>query len=129
MDWTDLIAKSLELANVTAQKYGPMAWETMLLLKRIEGIQALIPGIICFVAAPVAAYILRRHWKTAKAAYDGYGYFDLTDTNPAIVLPCAAITFFGSAAAIIRLLDMWNWVAVFYPELAIAHDILEKVTQ
>ncbi len=131
MNWTDLLNRAMELSNVIVNKYGPVAWETMLTLKRIDGIQSLILGLFCFITALIAVNMLKKHWDLKKSLYDEtrYGNFGLEDTDPAVVFPTFFIVIFSGVGLINYWGSIWTWVAVFYPELAIAHDIMTKVTQ
>ncbi len=128
MNWTDLLNRAMELSNVIVNKYGPVAWETMLTLKRIEGIANLFYGLKLITIGVVIVTLV--YWIGNKIAS--------TIDNEIDKLCCRFIPT-GIALAIMMavcigpglmwLTSIWNWIAVFYPELAIAHDIMTKVIQ
>lgn len=145
MDWSQLIEKSVAFATQLTDKYGSVAWETMKTLKMIEGFQWLAIGFL-FVLIIIVGNKLMWAWQarlTANAAKhwqeridnasDAYYKQKAKEAEKDEFWGMGIVTVIVSCLlaipAFLNLANIWNWVAVFYPELAIAHDLLQKVTQ
>lgn len=51
-----------------------------------------------------------------------------TESQAAFVIIPGAIAVLAALVAAVRLADIWAWIAAFQPELALAHDIMQRVT-
>lgn len=95
-------------------KYTPDMIQAALGVTIISGIQELIYGLIWFI---VFIYVFR-YWKTHK-----WTNKEAEQTKLVFSGIGSVICFIGT---IDQLCDIWNWTAVFYPKLYIAHQIIEK---
>lgn len=148
------ISDILRALQEGAQQYGPKALEVALQLKRLEGIGDLLSGLAGAVGLAIIARILwkifaprpitpEQQSRVDELKAKGYarrstdedrelnkltGNTDFLD-HPELMfhvfwlLPIAVC--FAAAS---ELLDIWNWAAVFQPGLALAHDILQKIS-
>lgn len=106
-------------------KHGPDAVNAAAEVQQINGINTLVGGLgyAAFggVAILLAKYCLRR-LSGVEDPYDtgsvGWG------AGTAATSALALIMAYATLAA---LLDVWAWVALFNPKLALAHAILAKV--
>lgn len=88
----------------------------MLAVVRVEGISALVIGL---VATIILVFSIRYciMWFKEALSEGSDGHFALGIIS-ALVGILAAIFSFGT------LLDVWNWVKIFSPEVALAKQIL-----
>lgn len=116
------LVKSLQQAAV---QYGPEALQLVLNLRRLDALAQLASGLIAvavvFLFFKVFQYLQCR-W-TLKEISENDMEIPLGVAYMALVLGIIGCSIW----AISDLLDFWNWVGVFRPDLAIAHDIYEKV--
>lgn len=137
-----------------AEQYGPQALDVALALKRVEGIGVLAVGLLCLLGLiplmwwtwkkirpptrtpEIAARIAELEkvgWRGRSNSEDDelaalkYGAINFQNpTGLAYLLafiPAAVLAGYATP-----LLNVWNWVAAFRPDLALAHDVLLKLT-
>ena len=114
-----------KLEALVAQ-HGPQAVDTAAEVVRVGAIGDLIVGAGCAVATALIWRTLHRvsttRWKETDVFDDPMGPFPMIALLAAGFLSC--VTTIG---ALEGLLDVWNWVALFNPKLALAHQILSRV--
>lgn len=135
-------AQIAELAAI----YGETAWSTALFIVQIDAMsRLLVSGAFLSVAFGVLFYLLR------PSGLAWVAYERVSATWAAYMAPCASVhgpesrahnvamtrlVFVwggGVIAAIVAalnlptLLNVWNWVAIFYPELYLAKRALDAV--
>lgn len=116
------IAKLGELVS----KHGPQAVDLAAQVVQVQAVGNLGIGVLTS-AASIAGFIgVARHIQSTKARY-GERY-DITDTSPVIVAGGGTISAIAGLVALTYLLDVWNWVALSNPKLALAHQVLTRVT-
>lgn len=122
------IAKLGELVS----KHGPQAVDLAASVIQVDAL-----GSLLFGAAMIPAAVLT--WRAARKAFtlanrkirnesyrhievyrDQFGWWMATSAGAAATLVFALI-------AASNLLHVWNWVALFNPKLALAHEVLSKV--
>lgn len=123
MDWSKFVEKALEISTFIVNNYGPKAWEVMLQLKQIEGAQNLVWGALLFLLA-IAVLVSGHHIGKVLVKKAPYGHDDADYYFPLTI--SVILGFFISLSAWAFLFNVWNWIALFWPELAIAHDVMEK---
>lgn len=123
---TDKMIEAIEHVSakiaLLADKYGPEIIETGLSVVRLTGLNKLILSVGGALVGGVVAYVAY-HWVRKECA----GKDDFFDTNPIVVFFGGIAAFFGAVAAsvnIFKVLDIWNWVAIFEPKLYIARKLL-----
>lgn len=107
-----LISMVIKRIDDLVASHGSAAWETVLMLTRLEGLMIIGIGWLSLLFS--AALLI--YWKME----DEDDYKD--DRSWAAVV--------GIGFGIVGIgfnLALWQWVAIFYPELKIASDILWKV--
>lgn len=90
---------------------------------RVEAISDLVFGAIGALVTVLTIRIAKGRYRSHMAEHQGDDLIDV----PHIVLPAALIIIFAAAYAGHGLLNVWNWVALFDPELALAHKLITKV--
>lgn len=121
----DQVQSGLAKAGALASEHAPQAVDALLWVKRIEGIQVLATSLLFLVigiAGLVAVYKLGK--KSVLLLKD---YEDAGAPLLALTIMIAVFAFPFTFKSIYAILDVWNYVAIFKPELAIAHDIIETV--
>jgi len=118
---TDETQKAVELLDklaTLAEKYTPQVYQTAVNVVQIQAIGELcLSALFLFVLYFSCKSVLKLHKQ---------GFFDDID-EAACVISC----IFGISAALAtgayslsNLFDVWNWVALFKPDLALAYKIL-----
>lgn len=106
-----------------AGKAAPHVVEYAIRVKFYDGLGSIVGGFIALFFLILILGIMYRH---RAAIIDSFEYCDAPHVS-------AGAVFFGLGAVILifpafgLLLDTWNWVAVFDPKIALAHDLFEKV--
>jgi len=107
-----------KLAEVAAQ-VGPQVQDLALTSVRVSGAASLMEGL---AFALVLLALFRYGWTRALRAHAEQDYADIDGSMA--VAACVVATV-GLGICVIGLLgDLWNWVAVFRPELYVAHKLL-----
>jgi len=107
-----LEAKAVELLDKLEKitiTLAPQALDIAEGCMRVSGLQEVITGLIVLAISSLISY------KTSKKDYDGY------DPAPTFIY------FICTGAAVVGfccVLDIWNWIAIFNPKLAIANKLL-----
>ena len=120
-----------------AATYGELAWETTLTIVRIDAAQSLLVGVILAAMAVAAIFWvvapLGKNFRAALRAEPDDDYYSMARRTDAVFgygIGCGVScvpTAFMSIAAFNRLFDVWNWVALFAPELYLAKRALDAV--
>lgn len=118
-------ATQLQHALVNA---APKVWDVLVQVKRVDCIGNLTGTVVgCVVLLIVAAKLwqnCRTYWKRTETDYD--------DALKVVAvfsgLGAVGCGGFSLGAFLFTVLNQWVWIGVFYPQLAVAHDIISKVT-
>lgn len=116
----DKVVSYLDLIAKAAEKAGPQVMKFAVAQERWNGIGDVTVGFFLFVVFLVALWVFNRN---LKAACD--------NEDPATGL-CIVSGICGLLALVIgctELLNIWNWVAIFNPRIALFHDILDRFLQ
>lgn len=125
----DLMEQSVLFARDFIAKHGPQAWDAVLWIYRINGICELLIALLLFVLAAIG-------WKTwswcekqaTTRKAERTSHYD--DGHLAWLVPgrvILGVSFIAVIFGLIGLFDVWTWVKVFYPDLAVARDVFNKV--
>lgn len=102
---------------------APEALDVALKVTVLRGAGNLLIGVILAFAAILLWPVVARAYK-----HDRENPYS-TDTKHMFILVFGSV---GVGCAIlfaaITLLDIWNWIRVFAPDLALAHDVLARFT-
>jgi len=114
----------LDKLETLAEKYTPETIDAALAAVSVSGIGDILFGVFGLVGIAVASKPIRKlinymHQKDKDEPYELWdlGLCPTWATYSLVTLPL-------SIAAICNLLDIWNWVAIFQPKLALAHQIM-----
>ncbi len=125
-----------------AQQYGPKAWEIVCGVKRMESLGELLWGLCWVIMFCVSMWVggsMRRWYKKCEAEELAKTPEEhLTEKQKTerfndkmcymiaytIYLFVSIALFGGNMAGYI--FNIWNWIGVFDPGIAIAHDIMQK---
>lgn len=141
MDFTQWLQRAGELATTVINKYGPVAWDTLLTLKVIEGLQLLVLGgfgLVLVVVLLSISYVQNKKYNqyfAAQLEHYNKPTARRSDAPPdetwrgILAIVSLIIAGFSFVISLVILLNIWNWIAVFKPELAIAHDIMTRVVK
>jgi len=124
-DMVDLVEKSALFMEAFIKTHGPTAWETTLQVYRINALQSIVATVItCLVFYVVLLKIWHSYHTEKQRCLKTEGFNDC-DATPYLCL--AAIPCVIALIATIFLFDIWMWVQLFKPELAITRDVLNKI--
>jgi hypothetical protein len=122
----DLLQHLLEQIQNTVVHFTPIAWQILCNIKRIDSLNDIIGGLIAGgVAITLGRYVkslCRWVLKVSENDSDGFSTFCAGTFAIAVYLVGIASAIFS----IYTLTNIWEWVGIFYPGLAIAHDLYIK---
>ena len=119
------LVEMLDKINSSIIDIAPKAYELMLNVKQAESIAYLLLGFVMLAASTTLAYLWFRNYRyaEAKAKESIGGYWP----EPCVVLAVVVVFLFvpSTICMLHNILDVWNWIGAFKPELALAKDILD----
>ena len=113
-----------KLEKLTTQ-YAPEVLDAAASAVRVTGIGNIITGIGSMVSAAIVIWIAKNFANICRKKKEEEGYMSEWELGMGLSLAVGGIT--GSVLSIVflfRLLNIWNWIAIFNPKLALAHKIL-----
>lgn len=120
----ELESKILELVNV-AEKLVDPSIDIIITATRVDGLASVFSGVTWLVLMLVLVKLARSSWVKCVESKDTLS--NVTDLWGFV----AFLSCFGALMSLVfvmgYLLDLWTWVAIFYPELYIAHTLIGKV--
>lgn len=119
MDFEKYLDKAIELGTNAVNQHGQQAWDTILWLQRLSSIQMLLIAFIGIIFL-YASYFFGK--KTRVTYEEDYG----SGFVPAYAIASGVCGVIGAICAT-EFLNVWNWVGLFYPELALAKQALDAV--
>ena len=116
--------QALDLAKDLTTEYGPKAYEAVLLIKKMNGVQHLGLGFALAGLATAFFFVSRSLYKKAQR-------LDWRLRDPYYIVSFSSAVSGGitSVIAAIKLLNVWNWIAVLWPDIALVHDLIDHVTK
>jgi hypothetical protein len=123
----NLLEQSAMFAKEFIEKHGPQAWDAVLLVNKMIALNTMMYalfGMLCAVGFMLTArFYLRKmneKWEEWGCEFsDGFCY-----------APFAVLCGMGVSLMLINLYtlaNVWLWVRLFNPALAITHDVYIKV--
>ena len=111
----ELGTKAMELIE-KLESISPMLTDTVLTAVQVDAASRLVAGLVCLAIAVVGLRMCRaKAWAFMidDDAYGGEGWVVMS-----------IFSFFLLAVATGFLFNVWNWAAMFYPELYLAKQVL-----
>jgi len=116
-----MAAEVVDRFTQLAQQYGQAVVDMGLAVVRVEaashllvGLLFTVLGVVCLVKGTVPAWKAFRN--NLEADHPGWFFLGCVCSVPTVVFGVLGFN---------RLFELWNWVGLVYPELWIAHRILE----
>lgn len=113
----DKISGYLDLIAKAASKAGPQVMKFAVAQEYWSGIGDIIIGFFFLIVALIGIVLFFRYLKDLRDMVEPGG-------------PIALVGGIGGIVSLVvsglNLLDIWNWVAVFNPRIALFHDILNR---
>ncbi len=110
-----------QILNKLTNEWAPAVLELGIQMKFWDGVGTIIIGVSLLGLSILLGMLSRYFWRKHRAKlYAGCDF---------------GAVFFGMISVLllvpvgILLLDIWNWVAIFNPKLALAHDIFERLVK
>lgn len=121
---SDLQDKALELLErfeTLAVEFTPKVIDAAVDVTMVNGMQQLLTSVILLIVSVLS-------YKCCKFNYTKFDTCDI-DSGGALAysvvcIVCCAICIILPIIAVPLLFDVWNWVALFNPELALARQIM-----
>ena len=124
----DLEQKTVEILDkldALATQYTPEVVDGAIAAVQVTGVGNIIWGLAGAVCAYLCWWLSRNFTQYARKKKQEDGY--MSDWELGIAIGFGAGIFFTGLMAmlsVVYLFDIWNWVAIFNPKLALAHRIL-----
>ena len=126
--------KLLEYADKVEQalaQYGPEAYEMAVKAQFYDGLGSIITGfVLLLIVAGLGfgvRFLVRRGSKVAEESTELFSSLELPYYSGAVIVGAVGTTLL--LRAMMNLLDTWNWVSIFDPELAFLREVVTQVTQ
>lgn len=122
MNWEQKLAEYLEAFEAAAVDMGPKTLELALQITRVEAIGSLVLGLFLAGVVALMAFVIVRGvglMRTRDFHDEGIG--------SSMIAGGGIVGFTTLLFAAELLLDIWNWVGAFAPQIKLAKDILDKV--
>jgi Co/Zn/Cd efflux system component len=113
----DKISEYVDIISKAAMKAGPQVMQFAIQNQRWCGVQDLAVGCFFLLIAVVCAFLFHRHAKHVK---------DCEEPGLSLAVGSGIVGIITLILSACSLLNIWNWVAVFNPKIALFHDILTK---
>lgn len=124
---SDLEQKAIEMLDkieAIAENYAPEVSELALQAVRVSAIGELLYGLISIISVPVIFVVGTRAAAFFKEKKKEDGMYSSWEVGIGMSFICTIIGCSVFAISGIQVLfNVWNWVAIFSPELALAHQI------
>ena len=104
---------------------APAALDMVLAVVRVDAISALIGGLVAMVVGIVVGLFGR---KLLRESYNA-PYRGSEDWKEPVGMICSLIPIATTIGFLATWFNIWNWIAVFQPELALAKQIIEMVVK
>lgn len=119
----DVVSKLADQITTKVTEVAPKAWEVMKSLKQIDSLGMVVLHsiilVLAFIGAIVFFRISRHAFKKAEDAVDDEDYI-----LGGLLMGASMIIAIGIViSSIVTLADIWIWMGIFRPDLAIAHDV------
>ena len=125
-----LTNKLLEIINQVQNQVSAHAGDAiniLLLNTQIDAINNLVIGFLSLGIACITFFFLKKFWIGFQKESSNY----TGDEFPYIMgmFLCGLLFLISLLLSINYLLDIWNWMALFNPKLALAHSIIQHFTK
>ncbi len=125
---SELEEKAIEMLDkfeALANQYGPEVIGAAKSAVFVTGIGDIVLGFVGLAAAFVLWWLTQNFAKYAQRKKDDGGYMDDWEMawTAGMSIGCVAAGMVATFS-IWALFDIWNWVAIFNPQLALAHRLL-----
>ena len=137
------VDQALTKLGELVSKHGPQAVDLAAEVVRVNAIGTIVPGLIGALVSAASVYgacklyaLGTRKNKEHAAAYNAY-LKDRTGTlsNPddesiapfGIAIGLGVVALFSTITSLVLLTDVWAWVALFNPKLALAREVIVKL--
>lgn len=106
-------------------KVAPQALELALKQQMWAGLGCIVGGFAALLIGLILIWLPVRVFKEIKAEGVRSGY----SPDQAATVVCCIPSGIGLLIALINLLNIWNWVAIFDPKTALFHELVSKLLQ
>lgn len=120
----DLLTQVVQAAKEAVTAYGPDAWSLTLKIVQVDGYQHLALTVSFALMAAILLFVSRYLWVWGTK---GDRYSGQRDAGGSFSVISSVIAGFLLVAFGISLIDIWAWMAIFHPDLYLAHLAVEKI--
>lgn len=113
-----------QLENLSKQ-YTPEVFGVAVSVIQVNGITEILGGLLVIVLAVAVGYISLRLYKYAGQKYEEDYMSDWNEVQGVVQWIGLVITVSLLVIASCFLFDIWNWIAIFNPKLALAKTVLK----
>lgn len=112
------------------QQHGPDAVNLAAQVVQVNAAGNLIVGVLALAAAGGCAALIKRPLKVVREE-SAKDFMVRNDARELFgVVGVVALTIVGTILAIVSavsLFDVWTWIGLFNPKLALAHEVLSRI--
>lgn len=121
----------IDKASQLVQAHGGQAVEIAAKVVQVDSINSLSGIPACGAVAGFSVWASFRLWRMGQFDMEGRDWDTMPQHLVAYLGAVAAMVVAAYAAALfaVALFDVWAWVGLFDPKLALAHQVLLKVAQ
>lgn len=125
---SELETKAVDLLNkmeALTESYAPEVYNKAIEVTQLASFAALVETFVTFVIGLALMYAGYRFFVLAKKKFDDGERSEFWEVIvPVVSVIGGAIGTVFSSVAFIFLFDVWTWIGVFNPELALAYKVL-----
>lgn len=128
-DTKTLEATAVELMNQLIAGIKAIAGPAMdlaLATVRLSSIGDLVVGAISIAIAMLGVKYTKKLFIQHNEEYAKMEY-EAPESTIAMLIFCCILSFLFSFAGLLMLLDKWNWIGAFAPEVRLANEVIEKI--
>lgn len=121
----DTLTNVVDAISQKVVAVAPKAWEVLLAIKRVESLGTVMFAICLIIPS---FFFIRWTCKNMSAWVKKVDNEDRGEYIPLVLIcgACSCILAIISAIQFYSILDIWVWVGITSPDLAIAHDVYLK---
>jgi hypothetical protein len=130
VEMLDALQNGVVTVGEQVVKYGPDVADAALWVVRVDGIQSIVSGFVALLILTASVYAFLRTLRWVRSdEFDNDEFTGIPFFIGSIVIGIGSIVIgiVSSMIAIDKLLNVWNWIAIFEPKLWLAKQIMASV--
>lgn len=129
-DVSEGVAKLSSKLESLATEHGQVAWDLALNVARVQAASEIFAGLVALMIFLICLRFFLKGVKMGGTPVEGESSIQQDDREVKaafIAIPSAIIGLISFVPTFLYLKDLWSWIGIVYPELYIAHQVMEKL--